>query len=88
MKISWTRLSGLSSSILISSRMTLLPLDVSLLKTGLSTRSERTSRAMGTCSSRTFRLKQMVSFSGECVKIAADGIHRGRFSWRNASVFP
>ncbi len=62
MKSSDTRISGLSSSILISSRIT--PRSRSMsggAKRGFSTRSLSTSRAMGTWSDRDLTLKQMVS---------------------------
>src|SRR6266446_5971961 len=62
--ISWITLSGLSSSILISSRTTCFSLAMSASSNrGRNTRSESTSKATGKCSSSTFALKQVISFA-------------------------
>ena len=61
---SWIRYSGLSSSILSSSRTTCFSFAMSSASNrGCSTRSERTSTATGMCSSSTFALKQVISLA-------------------------
>src|SRR5207253_1235225 len=61
-KISWRRYSGLSRSILISSRTTLRSFFTSSESNfGRRTRSAITSKAMGRCSSSTLALKQICS---------------------------
>ena len=75
LKISWTRSSGVSSTILISSWMTFDSLVMSAERSrGFFTRSARISNALGRCSSTTLMEKQVNSFdvkASKCPPIAS-----------------
>ena len=77
--ISWITLSGLSSSILISSRTTCFSLAMSTWSNrGRSTRSDSTSNAIGKCSSSTLALKQVISLAVKASRRPAGSNHRLR----------